>query len=82
MKMTARKPLKSLAQALFEASPTVGWQGTWDRLGEPQRQWWEAYAEVARAYLASYEHISDDLVDPTPDESDVDSATCQEAVSS
>ena len=66
--MTARKPTKSLAQALFEAAPTVGWQGTWERLGEQQQQWWEAYADVARSYLATQERYQIDRSDCNLDE--------------
>jgi hypothetical protein len=65
--MPASCPAKSLAQVLFECSPNVGWQGSWEHLGDAQRRWWEAFANVAREYLAKYEFNQADPADTPQD---------------
>lgn len=42
---------KSLAQTLFEGSPTSGWTGPWSALGREQIVWWTDYAAVARQFI-------------------------------
>jgi hypothetical protein len=71
--MTPSRPAKSLAQVLFECSPNVGWQGSWEHLGAAQRRWWEAFADVARNYLATYEFNQPDPADCTLDGPAIDS---------
>ncbi|MEJ7839252.1 MAG: hypothetical protein WKF81_10565 [Thermomicrobiales bacterium] len=42
---------KSLAQTLFETSPTSGWSGPWSALGREQIEWWTDYAAMARQFI-------------------------------
>ena len=60
-----QKTTKSLAQVLYEASPGVGWQGSWHRLGEAQQRWWQEFAEVAGNYLTRYGDTGAHLIGST-----------------
>jgi hypothetical protein len=46
-----RNEMKSLAQALYEANPAVGWNPKWDNLEPMQRMWWINYENLVRNYL-------------------------------
>ena len=73
---SAAKTLKSLAQTLYEASPSSGWSGPWRSLGQDQVEWWTHYAAMARRHVLN--EIGMFSADANRDESDsLDSANQQ-----
>jgi hypothetical protein len=46
-----RPEIMSLAQALYEANPAVGWNPKWENLDPMQRLWWTNYERLVRNYL-------------------------------
>jgi hypothetical protein len=51
-----RPEIMSLAQALYEANPAVGWNPKWENLDPIQRMWWTNYERLVRNYLEAETH--------------------------